>query len=825
MQTCKCGWLHRLVAAALALLLTLGLGVTALAEGSGYTPTNGYVLRLSSSTDPVWQYAQFSRIAPDAYYAGQEIEGESIVFGLSYNGVGFESLYCTDLPVAAYGNIYYRPLNLSDSTYAAGMANRLRGVLLKTYPHISVDALRTASGIPELTRSEAITGSQMAIWKLAHGDAVTFSDAVHYVSANYRNSEIQNQLNSEGTAFQNADDAGKAAVNARIWALYDYLLNLPAMAPAKPVVSEASFLSKSAVPTVTDNGDGTCNITVETTVAVQIDSGDRLTLTAHMADGAYFVSKPLGSGTSSHTLTIPNVPADRASGSVTLAIDGVQKMNDVYLIDAQGIRGERQSLIGVLDQTLPVHAETLAQPDRVLNIVKTDGGGQGLSGIAFNVYYVGSMADYLSGALRIGSRPTDADISRYAQNSLLVGTLTTDASGRASLNFGTADGVYLVKELPHTDVEAVIRPFFVCLPDYSRGDPAYTITAYPKNNVVSDKPTIEKDVTEIGNKSDTCAVGQDHQWIIRTSIPRGMADGKSYVITDTLDHRLRYRQLDRVELVQTAETDPAGTVVLTLTKDTDYILTVDTATDAENHAVDRFTVALTAAGIRKVARAAGNAPADFELRTWFTAQINQNAQMGTAIPNQAHIDYTNSVGKTFRVDSDQPEVHTGGAQLKKVDAADESRTLAGATFAVYRMALPDEIAADTENSLPRFQIGETTYTMVQVAFYDNTALTGHTTMTVTTGADGKAVIYGLAYGDYYLVETKAPDGYRLLPQPTKFVVNESSHQDTAVLTIANSGGVELPTTGGAGTMIFTALGTAMVCAAAVLLVTKRRMRS
>lgn len=591
------------------------------------------------------------------------------------------------------------------------------------------------------------------------------------------------------------------------------------------MVSEASFLSKSVVPTVTDNGDDTCNVTVETTVAVQIGSGDSLTLTAHMADGAYFVSEPLSSGTSSHTLTIRNVPADRVSDPVTLAIDGVQKMNDVYLVDAQGIRGERQSLIGVLDQTLPVHAETLAQPDRVLNIVKTDGGEQGLSGIAFNVYYVGSMADYLSGALDIGPRPTDADIIKYAENSLLVGTLTTDANGRASLNFGTTDAVYLVKELPHTDVAAVIRPFFVCLPDYSRGNPAYTITAYPKNNVVSDQPTIEKDVMKIGNKSDTCAVGQDHQWIIRTSIPRGMADGKSYVITDTLDHRLRYRQLDKVELVQTTETDPVGTVVLTLTEDTDYTLTEDTAMDAEGHTVDHFTVALTAAGIRKVARAVGNAPTDFELRTWFTAQINRDAQMGTAIPNQAHIDYTNSVGKTFHVDSDQPEVHTGGAQLKKVDAADESRTLAGATFAVYRMALPDEIAADTENSLPQFQIGETIYRMVQVAFYDNTDLTGDKAMTVTTGADGKAILYGLAYGDYYLVETKAPDGYRLLPQPTKFTVNESSHQDAAVLTIANAGGVALPTTGGTGTTIFTVLGAVLACTAAVLLVTKRRMRS
>lgn len=194
----------------LALALTASLlGTTAFAEG--YTPTNGYVLYLDNSNSIVWQYAQFSRLAPYAYYGENEIDGESIVFGLSYNGDGFQTLYCTDLPSPAYGPTNYRPLNLSDSTYAAAMANKLRGILLGTYPHIPLGQLQTNSGIEGLTVSEAITGSQMAIWKTAHGDIVTHSDAVHYVEyANFKESKVQTTLNLEGAAFQNADEAGKS---------------------------------------------------------------------------------------------------------------------------------------------------------------------------------------------------------------------------------------------------------------------------------------------------------------------------------------------------------------------------------------------------------------------------------------------------------------------------------------------------------------------------------------------------------------------------------------------------------------------------------------
>lgn len=608
-----------------------------------------------------------------------------------------------------------------------------------------------------------------------------------------------------------------------MWKLYNYLLGLAPVQPVKPVVSAASFVRKDA-PTVTVNDNGTCTVTVETMVNVSVESGDSLTLTAYLGDGEYWTSKLLSNGTSSHTLTIEDVPADAAYDTVMLAIDGTQYLhNDVYLIDAEGFRGARQSLVGVLNHTLPVHAEVKAEPDRVLEIHKT-ADGTALQNIAFEVYYVGSVDDYRAGKLNIGASPTEADIANYAKTNNLVGTITTDADGCGSLNFSTADGVYLVRELPNNAVSGCVA-FFVSLPDWSRcdenGDPAYTITASPKNTLVTEEVDINKSVTAIGTKSDTFDVGENHTWIIQSSIPKTIATGKAYTVTDTLDHRLSYQPLDKVELASTKEENT--TEPLLLTKDTHYTVSKGTTTDSDGRTVDTFTVSLTAAGMTKIGNEVGSNAADYELRIYFTAQINTSAAMGVNIPNQAKVEYTNGVYRTYTDTSNQPEVHTGGARLMKVDA-DTETPLSGATFEVYRMARADELSAPNAKE---FIIGQTAYEMIPVSFYANADMSGDKVTELTTGEDGEGegYIYGLAYGDYYLVETKAPDGYNKLAEPTKFTVDETSHGEDKAITVENTTGFALPETGGVGTRWFMLGGLALMIGACAVALGRKKERA
>ena len=103
---------------------------------------------------------------------------------------------------------------------------------------------------------------------------------------------------------------------------------------------------------------------------------------------------------------------------------------------------------------------------------------------------------------------------------------------------------------------------------------------------------------------------------------------------------------------------------------------------------------------------------------------------------------------------------------------------------------------------------------------------------VTTPADGKAVIYGLEDGTYYLVEIKAPAGYNLLSYPVAVTLNEQSHQvdDPATeevepdmtVKVANSNTFVLPETGGIGTVIFTVSGGLMTLAGGAILTLKKR---
>lgn len=106
---------------------------------------------------------------------------------------------------------------------------------------------------------------------------------------------------------------------------------------------------------------------------------------------------------------------------------------------------------------------------------------------------------------------------------------------------------------------------------------------------------------------------------------------------------------------------------------------------------------------------------------------------------------------------------------------------------------------------------------------------------------GDTTIAGFGEHDYYLYETKAPNGYNLLAEPVKFTfhtsatmdlltdpawitLNDSATQLTGMnFDIANNAGATLPETGGIGTTLFYVIGALLVVGAGVLLVTKKRM--
>ncbi|WP_213422548.1 Cna B-type domain-containing protein [Bhargavaea massiliensis] len=94
--------------------------------------------------------------------------------------------------------------------------------------------------------------------------------------------------------------------------------------------------------------------------------------------------------------------------------------------------------------------------------------------------------------------------------------------------------------------------------------------------------------------------------------------------------------------------------------------------------------------------------------------------------------------------------------------------------------------------------------------------------TGTSGADGKIFFGNLDWGSYLLVETKAPEGYRLLTKPIEIKIGADrlDIKETVKNTPTDWG---LPATGGFGTIPFYMVGVMMMAAAVFTLRKKKRM--
>ena len=241
--------------------------------------------------------------------------------------------------------------------------------------------------------------------------------------------------------------------------------------------------------------------------------------------------------------------------------------------------------------------------------------------------------------------------------------------------------------------------------------------------------------------------------------------------------------------------------------------------------VDSFRVSLTETGMSFIANNLDAGDETPEIRVYFKAAIDEDASMGEEIPNQAHLDYVNSAGIDYNADSDIPVVYMGGINILKLNTEDEK--LQGASFKIAREATEEELQNDSITK-EKLTYADKKYTVVFVDFYPSSDFSGEKVYEVTTDKEGRAAIYGLSYGSYFLVETKAPDTYNLLSAPVRITINKYSHLTEADNVVDDEGNVinntvrvintrfALPETGGMGTSIFTVTGLAIIASALTL---------
>lgn len=247
----------------------------------------------------------------------------------------------------------------------------------------------------------------------------------------------------------------------------------------------------------------------------------------------------------------------------------------------------------------------------------------------------------------------------------------------------------------------------------------------------------------------------------------------------------------------------------------------------------------------------------------YTASIGPDATIGgqttgSELWNQADLSW-------FTDTTDGPEdpsivystVYALG--LTKIDA-DTRENLAGAEFEIYRdIECTDPVFVIPTNvkgvyildDLDTIVSGEHRNTSrKEYKDYLDAYLQGERQKNVvTTEANGKVVIIGLELGEYYLKETKAPNGYNKLNSVATISVTTATHpfymvtdatgnivnSETATdgqikntyyvssTVVENSVGVELPSTGGQGTMMLIGFGSMIALVFAVLLITHKKM--
>ena len=394
----------------------------------------------------------------------------------------------------------------------------------------------------------------------------------------------------------------------------------------------------------------------------------------------------------------------------------------------------------------------------------TEGNGLTLTGVA------GDTTTFVVSTTDAFSAPAFANALKAAMSGKTGTTLTADGTTVKATNLDL--GYYFV-----TSTNGAL-----C--NLTTTDP--TVTIHDKNDIPFNKVD-DKESVDVGEIVTYTITGKVPDYTGFTTY--------TYLITDTMSEGLTFQKNVNVTV---GGTDVTSACTITYDKD--------------NNA-NKFTVSIPVKSYTIGA----------EIKVTYTAVVNENA-VAKIENNAATLTYSNDpidTSKTTTTPEDRETVYSAKVVINKYVKDSNNEKLAGAKFVLYK-----EVKTD----------GSDTTTKDYYKWNDTAKKVEWTTSKAdatvkTTDANGAAAFDGLKDGTYYREEVKAPAGYNLLKDPAEVVVNGASANAanlsslTVTGNIENSSGAELPETGGMGTTIFYVLGSVLILAAVVLLVTRKRMSS
>lgn len=198
----------------------------------------------------------------------------------------------------------------------------------------------------------------------------------------------------------------------------------------------------------------------------------------------------------------------------------------------------------------------------------------------------------------------------------------------------------------------------------------------------------------------------------------------------------------------------------------------------------------------------------------YQAEVNKDAVTVDKATNTAQVGFGNKSDELTFSKPDTVKVYTHTLTITKVDGKNQT-PLAGAEFELY-----EGTSVQEGKIIKLVDKGNGVYHVP-----DTTELT--TTTTVVSPTTGIITIKGLNAGTYTLKETKAPAGYNKGEDTIITITAESTDTGENVtvtgntINVVNNSGLQLPSTGGMGTIIFVAAG---VCVVGFLILTSRKTK-
>ena len=324
-------------------------------------------------------------------------------------------------------------------------------------------------------------------------------------------------------------------------------------------------------------------------------------------------------------------------------------------------------------------------------------------------------------------------------------------------------------------------------------------------------------ITKTADK-ETVSIGQVVKYTVAGSVPdtTGYAE-YVYKIHDTLSNGLDFVN------------DAKGTAVIGNTVNVSV---------AFEYATDASTAPTTA-----TLSGTGNRTMILDLSAWvkanqqtnkgkhftvtYYAKVNKDAVVTEK--NSAKLEYGNDPDNTTTTTPSEAKTPTYPLDINKYAKGGDNKKLAGAKFKLY--SNKEDADAANDNSIKVSAVaGKAGHYVVD----PTSTTTEFVSVDSITGVDGYNLhVNGLAAGTYYLVETKAPEGYNKLTDPIKVTITKAGDtnwtvkkNDTAendkIIDVENSTGSLLPSTGGMGTIAFTVVAALLVLGVAVSFIRDRK---